>query len=156
MKIDSKLDLVLERVIPVKRQDVWDAWTKPELLMQWFCPAPWKTVDCRMELVPGGEFYTHMKGPNAGEEHKSSGCVLEVVPGKKFVFTDCFSPGYRPSANPFMTGILILEDHPEGTKYTAIARHKDEAAVKQHKEMGFEQGWGAALDQMVAMIKKSS
>ena len=45
-------------------------------------------------------------------------------------------------------------DHGKGTKYTAICMHKDEADKQKHAEMGFEQGWGAALDQLVAYVKK--
>src|SRR3954469_22499483 len=38
------LDLVLERVVDVPRELVWRAWTRPEHLMKWFTPAPWKTI----------------------------------------------------------------------------------------------------------------
>ena len=48
------LDLVLERTIAVAPEKVWAAWTQPELLMQWFTPAPWKTVACEIDLRPGG------------------------------------------------------------------------------------------------------
>ena len=40
-----------------------------------------------------------------------------------------------------------------GTKYTATAIHRDEAGAKAHAEMGFKEGWGAALDQLVALAK---
>src|SRR5206468_371676 len=36
------LDLVLERVVDVPREQVWRAWTTPEHLMKWFTPVPWK------------------------------------------------------------------------------------------------------------------
>ena len=49
---DPALDLVLERTIPVPPERVWAAWTKPELLMQWFTPAPWKTVAAELDLRP--------------------------------------------------------------------------------------------------------
>lgn len=63
MKINPKLDLVLERVIDVSPEAVWDAWTKPELLKQWFTPAPWKTVECSIDLRQGGAFSTTMQSP---------------------------------------------------------------------------------------------
>jgi len=51
---------------------------------------------------------------------------------------------------PFMMSALIaLEDAEGGTKYTAIARHGDLAARQAHEQMGFHQGWGKALDQLV-------
>ena len=46
------LDLVLERTIAVSPERVWAAWTEPELLMQWFTPAPWKTVAAELDRAP--------------------------------------------------------------------------------------------------------
>ena len=41
-----------------------------------------------------------------------------------------------------------------GTKYTALAMYKDEANRKKHGDMGFSDGRGKALDQLVAVVKK--
>ena len=54
--VNPKLDLVLERVVDVPRELVWRAWTEPELMKQWFTPAPWQTVDCEVDLRPA-EFF---------------------------------------------------------------------------------------------------
>ncbi len=42
--MNTKLDLSFERVVDVKPELVWKAWTTPEYLKKWFTPAPWKTV----------------------------------------------------------------------------------------------------------------
>jgi hypothetical protein len=34
--------------------------------------------------------------------------------------------------------------------------HADEAGCKKHAAMGFESGWGTALDQLIAMIQRDS
>jgi uncharacterized protein YndB with AHSA1/START domain len=47
------------------------------------------------------------------------------------------------------TAILTFEDAPEGARFTAVALHKDDADRQKHAEMGFEQGWGTAFDQLV-------
>ena len=60
-KIDPKLDLILEREIDVPPELVWRAWTEPQHLMKWFTPAPWKTVECEIDLRPGGIFRTVMR-----------------------------------------------------------------------------------------------
>lgn len=151
-KPDPKLDLVLERVVDVPRELVWEAWTKPEHIVKWFTPAPWTTIDCEIDLRPGGMFRTTMRSPE-GKDFPNMGCYLEVVPNQRLVFTDTLLPGYRPSANPFFTGIIALEKQGKGTRYTATAIHRDEAGKKQHEEMGFHNGWGTALDQLVAHIK---
>jgi uncharacterized protein YndB with AHSA1/START domain len=62
-KLDAKLDLVLERIVDVPPKLVWAAWTTPEFLKQWFTPAPWETVDCEIDLRPGGVFRFVMRSP---------------------------------------------------------------------------------------------
>ncbi len=160
-KMDPKLDLVLERIIDVPRNLVWDAWTKPEHLKKWFTPAPWSTVDCELDLRPGGMFRFVMRSPE-GQDFPNLGCFLEVVPKERLVWTSALGPGYRPmirlaGAEPchdlYFTAILTLETVGKGTRYRAVAMHGDEATTKRHEEMGFHQGWGAALDQLVALVK---
>lgn len=158
-KADPKLDLVLERIVDVKPEKVWKAWTQPEHLKKWFTPAPYKTIDCTIDLRPGGIFHTIMESPE-GEKFPNAGCYLEVVENKKLVWTSALKPGFRPVPKPenkvefLFTAMILLEPHGNGTKYTAIAMHASPEDAKQHDEMGFQQGWGAALDQLVELAKK--
>jgi uncharacterized protein YndB with AHSA1/START domain len=154
---DPGLDLVLERTIDVPPRLVWSAWTQPENLKKWFTPAPWQTIDCEIDLRPGGIFRTVMRGPE-GQQMENSGCWLEIVEHRKLVWTGALGPGYRPRATPpgsfLMTAILTFEPHgSNGTKYTALVVHADEVARRQHEQMGFHAGWGKALDQLVALAK---
>jgi uncharacterized protein YndB with AHSA1/START domain len=155
--IDPKLDLVLERTVDVSPELVWMAWTEPEHLKKWFTPAPWTTVDCEIDLRPGGVFRTVMRSPE-GEDFPGQGCYLEIVPHRKLVWTDALEAGYRPArddprASFRLTATLLLEPHGSGTKYTAIAMHQDQASREKHEAMGFQAGWGKALDQLVAHVK---
>jgi uncharacterized protein YndB with AHSA1/START domain len=160
IQTNPKLDLVLERVVDVPRELVWAAWTQPEHIKKWFTPAPWKTVDCEIDLRPGGIFRTTMRSPE-GQEFPSAGCYLEVVPNEKLVWTSALGPGYRPATKGAATGcdellftaIITLESEGSGTRYRAVAIHGDEATTRKHAEMGFYEGWGAALDQLVALAK---
>lgn len=153
------LDLVLERTIPVTPERVWAAWTEPELLMQWFTPAPWKTVAVDQDLRPGGRCITTMESPE-GDRYPNAGCYLAVEPNRLLVFTSVMGEDYRPIAAENGAGDLgftaRIEIEPAadgGTRYRAIAMHANEAGCKQHADMGFEHGWGAALDQLVALMK---
>ena len=159
---DPKLDLVLERVVDVPRELVWIAWTTPEHVKKWFTPAPWTTVDCEIDLRPGGIFRTVMRSPE-GQEFPNVVCYLEVIRNEKLVWTNALAPGYRPSNRPAggegcdelqFTAVITLEPHANGTKYTALVIHKDEQDCRKHVEMGFHEGWGKALDQLVALVKK--
>jgi uncharacterized protein YndB with AHSA1/START domain len=158
---DPRLDLVLERIVDVPRELVWIAWTTPEHIKKWFTPAPWTTVDCEIDLRPGGRFRTVMRSPE-GQEFPNVGCFLEVIKNEKLVWTNVLAPGYRPSTLPTddscdalaFTAVISLEPHGDGTKYTALVIHGDEASRRKHEEMGFHEGWGKALDQLVALVKK--
>jgi uncharacterized protein YndB with AHSA1/START domain len=150
---NPKTDLVFERIVEVPPEKVWAAWTTPEMLLQWFTPAPWKTIACEIDLRPGGKFRTTMISPE-GQEFPNSGCYLEVVRNEKLVWTDALEEGYRPSATPFFTCILTFEAHGKGTQYRAVAIHKDEEGCKKHETMGFQEGWGKALEQLVALVGK--
>ncbi len=151
---DPRSDLVLERVVDVPRELVWAAWTRPEHLKKWFCPLPWTTVHCEIDLRPGGLFRTTMRSPE-GQEFPSDGCYLEVVENERLVWTDLMLPGFRPAAKVDLgfTAIIALEARGKGTRYVATAMHRDEAGRKQHADMGFAEGWGKALDQLVAHAK---
>jgi uncharacterized protein YndB with AHSA1/START domain len=167
MQLNPKLDLTFTRIVDVPKEAVWRCWTEPKLLLPWFCPKPWKTIACEIDLRPGGIFSSTMQSPEGVTMPTGVGCILEVVPNHRFTWTSALLPDYRPSLTlekcggddgGFMfTATIALEDcqingH-TGTRYTATVLHSDEAGCKQHASMGFEAGWGVALDQMVAMIQ---
>lgn len=152
---NPELDLVLERTVDVAPELVWKAWTTPELIVRWFAPKPWSTSSCEIDLQPGGRFHTVMRSPE-GEEFPNDGCILVVEEGSTLVFTSALGPGFRPQVAedgfPFTAVVRIAPDG-AGTRYTATAIHADASARKQHEDMGFAEGWGAALDQLVDVVK---
>jgi uncharacterized protein YndB with AHSA1/START domain len=141
---------------------VWLAWTTPEHIKKWFTPAPWKTVECELDLRPGGAFKTVMQSPE-GQKFPNTGCYLEIVKNERLVWTSALQPGYRPAVQTInkdheceelaMTAIIQLERRGAGTRYTAIAMHKDPGERSRHEKMGFRDGWGTALDQLVDVMK---
>lgn len=151
--IDPALDLVLQREVDVPRELVWKVWTDPQHLMKWFCPRPWSVSECEMDVRPGGIFRTVMRSPEGEDMPSEAGCFLEVVPNERLVWTDGLAPNYRPKDKGFITAVILLESVGAGTRYTAIALHKDEESVKQHVEMGFHGGWSTALEQLVEYAK---
>lgn len=155
---NADLDLVLERTIPVAPERVWAAWTEPELMVKWFTPAPWKTVSAVVNLYPGGSNVVTMESPE-GDQYPNAGCYLIVEPNRLLVFTSVMGEGFRPVSPtngaedlPF-TGRIEISPAPNGgTHYRAIAIHADAEGARRHAEMGFQDGWGAALDQLVALM----
>ena len=162
-QFNPDLDLVFERIVDVPPEMIWAAWTTPEKLMPWFCPLPWKTISCEIDLRLGGRFHTVMQSPE-GQAFPNDGCYLEIIPNQKLVWTNALEPGFRPAKQPettpghecaefLMTATILLAPHANGTKYTALVQHASSEARIKHNNMGFQEGWGATLDQLVAMLK---
>jgi uncharacterized protein YndB with AHSA1/START domain len=154
--VNDALDLVLDRFVDVPPALVYRAWSEPEHLKPWFCPKPWRTTECEIDLRPGGRFRTVMEGP-AGERHDNEGCWLEIVPERRLVWTGLMTAGYRPSEVPAevpaFTCVLTFEAEGKGTRYHAHVMHRTPAEKAAHVSMGFSEGWSAALDQLVALLK---
>lgn len=145
-------ELSLTRLMDAPRATLYRCWTEPELMKQWFCPRPWTTPVIEVDVRSGGSNFILMQGPN-GEEMPNRGVYLEVVPNEKLVFTDAYTEAWKPSAKPFMTGIITFADEGGKTRYTAIARHWSDEDKKTHEDMGFHEGWGKATDQLEALAR---
>ena len=152
---DPKLELVFERKTDLPVEKAWKGWTHPETLMKWFCPRPWKVTECRIDLRAGGEFYTLMEGPK-GERMPNHGCFLEVVDQKKLVWTNMMTAGFQPASVgvlgfPFAATISFTKTPDGKTLYRAVVKHADEEGRRKHEAMGFQEGWGAAFNQLVEL-----
>jgi uncharacterized protein YndB with AHSA1/START domain len=145
-------ELSLTRLIDAPRAKVFRCWTDPELLKQWFAPAPYTTPKAELDVRPGGANLIVMRGPD-GQDMPNRGQYLEVVPDTRLVFTDAYVGDWQPSAKPFMTVILTFADEAGKTRYTARVRHWTAEDKAAHEAMGFEQGWGICADQLAALAK---
>ena len=146
-------ELVLTRLIDAPREKLFQCWTRPELMKQWFAPLPWTLSDVEVDLRAGGNSKIVMRSPE-GQEYPNLGVYLEVVENEKIVFTDAFAEAWEPSEKPFFTGIITFEDEGGKTRYTAVARHWTAEDRKAHEDMGFHEGWGQCADQLAELAKK--
>ncbi|WP_406635777.1 SRPBCC domain-containing protein [Amycolatopsis sp. WGS_07] len=156
--MNPDLDLSLERVIRAPRKRVWDAWTDPASLAQWWIPAP---LRCRVEALDvraGGAFVTRMSEDGEKFVPHLDACFLVVEDGERIVFTNALDSAWRPaSPQPVaMTAEIVLSDHPEGTDYRVVVRHGDPAARERHADLGFADGWGTVTAQLAKIAESGS
>jgi uncharacterized protein YndB with AHSA1/START domain len=145
-------DLILTRVIDAPPAKVFNAWTDPALLKQWFAPAPWTTPTAELDVRPGGSTLVVMRGPD-GNDFPNRGVYLEVVQDRRLVFTNAYTSAWEPSEKPFITVILTFEDLGGKTNYTALVRHWSTADREAHEKMGFHQGWPICAEQLAALVE---
>jgi uncharacterized protein YndB with AHSA1/START domain len=53
-----------------------------------------------------------------------------------------------------MTAEIIIRDHPDGTDYRVIVRHRDPAARARHQKLGFFDGWGTVTEQLARLVEQ--
>ncbi len=149
-------ELSVTRFIDAPPATVYRIYT--ERTAEWWVPRPWTTPAVQWDLTTGGRMYTEMRSPE-GHTDGGEGVFLEVVPGERIVWTNAFKPDWQPQVlsnegcDFAMVAIITLEPEGSGTRYTARVRHWDEAAVKKHQEMGFEQGWMMCADQLAEIAE---
>ena len=148
MNATTDKDLSVSRIIKASRSAVWKAWANPEHLVKWWAPVPVVTVSTKHEFYAGGGFGTVMKMPD-GNEFVGEGCFLELVENERIVWSTALQGGWRPNEGemPF-SAIIIMQEHADGTKYTATALHKNIQDRQRHADMGFIDGWGKCIEQL--------
>ncbi|TYB63351.1 polyketide cyclase [Nonomuraea sp. PA05] len=153
--MNPDLDLVLERIIRAPRATVWNAWTDPAKLEQWWVPAPSRCRVDQLDPKPGGAFVTRMSEDGAVFVPNLDACFLVVDELERLVFTNAVTSAWRP-ANPApvaMTATVTLGDHPDGTDYRIIVRHGDPESRARHEKLGFAEGWGLVAAQLAAIVE---
>ena len=152
--IDPKLDFAIERFIDAPVRLVWEALTKPEHLKEWYMPKAWGRVSrAELELRPGGTISIDI-ATGDGRDVPNLGCVLDVVPMERLVWTSMLFPGYRPAVfdDIPITAIMTMESVGTGTRYVFTALHRNEADLENNKTSGFSQGTEIAIDQFVQRV----
>ncbi|HEU4951340.1 MAG TPA: SRPBCC domain-containing protein [Holophagaceae bacterium] len=148
---DPKLDLSLERFIDAPTRLVWKALTEPEHLKAWYMPKAWGRVTrAELDLRPGGILRIDI-AVGDGTEVPNVGCILEVVPMERLVWTSMLFPGYRPAVfdDIPITAIMTMEPKGTGTRYVFTGLHRDEADFEKNKASGWQEGTEIALQQFV-------
>lgn len=154
MSFDPGTDLEITRLIKAPRHVVWQAWTRPEQFARWWIPEPAVCRVVKMDVRPGGALLTEMSENGGAFGPHMDACYLAVEEGRKIVLTNALSGGWRPAASPFMTAIITLDDHDQGTAYRAQVLHKDPETRAWHEEMGFFDGWGTVAAQLAKLVER--
>ncbi len=85
MSVDTMNSLRLTRLIQANQQQVWNAWTQPELMRQWSCPAPGGVQDVESDFRVGGAFTIRMRVE--GTDYTAIGTYKEIDAPNRLVYT---------------------------------------------------------------------
>lgn len=146
---NSDRDIILTRMFNAPRELVWQAWTDPKHIAQWWGPRGFTTTVRQLDLKPGGKSDFVMKGPD-GAEYPVGGVFREVVPFERIVATDEFLEGFDGGGMDLPKGVVttieFVADSPTRTTLTVSISHPTLDEKAKHEAMGVVGGWYSMLD----------
>ena len=81
----------LQRTFQASPEEVFDAWTNPEVLQRWWAAQPsWTSPGCDVDLRVGGRYVLRMSNDETGEQYVVGGEYREVVRPRRLVYTWCW------------------------------------------------------------------
>lgn len=137
---------------------VWDAYTKSEILDQWWAPKPWKARTKTMDFKEGGHWLYAMVGPE-GQEHWSRADYENIQFQKKFTGLDAFADadGNLNNDLPQSKWEVTFTDKGQVTLVEFHISYADLAQLEETIQMGFKEGFTMAmegLDELLPSLQK--
>jgi uncharacterized protein YndB with AHSA1/START domain len=157
--VSEKERMTITRVFDAPRELVWNAWTDPKYVMQWWGPQGFTAPVCKMDFRVGGKFLCCMRSPD-GQEFWNAGEYHEIIPYEKIVSSMYFADAEGNKVEPEHYGmehtviedahdVTLFQDLGNGqTKLTFIGNEPMEDATKS----GQLEGWKQILDKVAIVV----
>lgn len=137
---------------------VWDAYTKSEILDQWWAPKPWKARTKLQDFKVGGRWLYAMVGPH-GEEQWSVAHYKQIHDQKSFSVSDAFtdSEGNVNKDMPQSNWEVTFTSEGDKTLVEFTVTFSSAEQLQALLDTGFEEGLTSAmvnLDELLPSLKK--
>jgi uncharacterized protein YndB with AHSA1/START domain len=151
---DVPSELHMKRVFAAPRQMVFDAWTKPEIVAQWWGPAGFTTPVCEIDARSGGVLRIHMRGPD-GTIYPMTGRFVEFYPPYRFHFT---SSPLDKDGNPLfdLWNSVFFEEVEGGTQVTLDVHVTMMTREAPQYLKGMTIGWTQTLDRLGKLLSSTN
>ncbi len=128
---------------------VWDAWTKPEILDQWWAPKPWVSKTKVMDFKVGGRRFYAMVSPE-GQEHWSIQEFTFISPKTNFKTINAFADKHENinTEMPCSEWDLSFSEQNGTTIVSIVINHKTLADIEKYIQMGFKEGFTMCLQNL--------
>jgi uncharacterized protein YndB with AHSA1/START domain len=131
----------IERTFDAAAEDVFDAWTSPEVMRRWYHAAPdWETPEAEVDLRVGGTWRVVMRAPD-GSEHELRGEYTEIERPHRLVMTCNFNDD--PSNAEQLVELTFSES--EGSTTVVLVNSR---IPNEDRRASQDRGWGLCLDNL--------
>jgi uncharacterized protein YndB with AHSA1/START domain len=145
LTLPSDREIVITREFDAPCRRVFEAWTNPQHVKQWYGCGEANLVVCEIDLRVSGEYRYVLLGPD-GTQHTMTGKYLEIVRPDRLVYTERYVSEQFESEEAFVTVTFVERDG--RTKLTSTVLHKSAANRDMHLNSGVEKGASLTLDRL--------
>jgi uncharacterized protein YndB with AHSA1/START domain len=143
------VELEFTRTYSAPRQLVWEAWTDPDQLAEWWGPrgvsTPRESIE--LDLRPGGRIAFDMVDDATGDRYPNGGTFLEVQPPARIAWSD---DGFPDGSGKSTATVTFIEDTAGSTTVHIhlVADFSDTVSA------GAEAGWSTQLDKLAEHLAR--
>jgi uncharacterized protein YndB with AHSA1/START domain len=146
-------EVVITRVFDAPRELVFNAWTDPKIMKEWYGPKMFTNTVCELDVRVGGAWRIVMRGPD-GAEYPGSGVYREIVKPERLVFT---SEATDKDGKVILAGLATVTFADEGGKTRLTLQMRATAMVDYAVAYlgGMEAGWTQSLESLAEKLARS-
>jgi uncharacterized protein YndB with AHSA1/START domain len=147
-------EVALEKIYDASPETVWQAWTQPEMLKQWWGPNDVTIPECEVDLKVGGRFYIVMEagegmGPYKGTKWPMEAKFTVVEPNAKLAYTaQAWTEGQKEQTTIDQTTEVTFADEDGKTKVSVKAAILKAGPGAAMAAQGMQAGFTQQLDKL--------
>jgi uncharacterized protein YndB with AHSA1/START domain len=150
-KGNNKINVKREFAAPL--HNVWDAWTKSEILDLWWAPKPYAAKTKSMDFREGGTWFYSMLGE--GQEHRCRADYKAIRPQESYTALDAFCDENWNTNTEFpRTAWNVAFSESNGSTFVNVSLTYEKLSdLEMIMQMGFKEGFTMAmgnLDEVLA------
>ena len=149
LTLPSDREIVLTRVFNASRRLVFEAWTNPEHVKQWYGCSIMTLPVCEIDLRVGGAYRYVMRDP-AGATHTMQGVYRAIARPGRLVYTEQYVTQGFTSSEALVT--VLFAEHSGMTTLTSAILHRSREDRDAHLSTGMEKGAAEVLGRLADHI----
>ncbi|MCA6438548.1 MAG: SRPBCC family protein [Sediminibacterium sp.] len=149
----STKTVFISRQFEAEQSLVWDAFTKQEILDQWWAPKPYTSKTVKMDFKVGGRRFYAMVSADGKEMGWHIQDYTSISPKTNFKFFSAFAD---KDENPFLPGSNwdLTFSESNGITEVHISIYNDSLErMEKMIEMGFKEGFTATLIELTSLLE---
>ena len=134
---------------------VWDAYTKPELLDQWWAPKPWESRTKFMDFKVGGRRFYAMVSPE-GDERWAIQKYTSIIPKTNFKLFNAFADEDENPELPGSDWDLNFSEKDGMTKVSISIYNESLERLERMIQLGFKEGTTMQMNNLDELLARLS